>query len=80
MTIVGGFDVHRAQITFDYVDCGTGEVSSGRIAPADREVLREWLERRFAGRAECRVRLGGVHGMAVCGRRARPGRDRGACR
>lgn len=36
MTIVGGFDVHRKQITFDYVDTGTGEVSSGQISPATR--------------------------------------------
>lgn len=40
MAIVGGFDVHRAQITFDYVDCETGEVSSGRIVPADRDEHR----------------------------------------
>jgi transposase len=62
MTIVGGFDVHRAQITFDYVDCETGEVSSGRIAPADREVLREWLERRFAGRTDVAFALEGCTG------------------
>jgi transposase len=48
MTIVGGFDVHRAQITFDYVDTGTGEVVTGQIRPATRAVLRNWLT-RFAG-------------------------------
>ncbi len=35
--IVGGLDIHRRQITFDYVDTGTGEVSRGKIAPADRQ-------------------------------------------
>jgi len=57
MSIVGGFDVHRAQITYDYVDTATGQVSRGRIAPADRVHLRAWLARftesidvHFAGR------------------------------
>ena len=36
MTIVGGFDVHRAQITFDYVDTETGEVCTGQVRPATR--------------------------------------------
>lgn len=48
MSIVGGFDVHRKQITFDYVDTDTGEVSCGQIAGADRRRLAEWLA-RFAG-------------------------------
>jgi len=42
MTIVGGFDVHREQITFDYVD-GDGLVHWGRIRPATRSTLRRWL-------------------------------------
>jgi transposase len=50
MTIVGGFDVHRAQITFDYLDTETGEVSTGQVRPATRPVLRRWLTERFAGR------------------------------
>ena len=50
MSIVGGFDVHRKQITFDYVDTDTGEVSCGQIASADRRRLAEWLATRFAGR------------------------------
>src|SRR3954471_17872007 len=50
MAIVGGFDVHRAQITFDYLDTDTGEVATGQIRPATRAVLRNWLEERFAGR------------------------------
>jgi len=49
MPIVGGFDVHRSQITFDYLEVVTGEVRSGRIQPATREHLRVWLG-RFEGR------------------------------
>ena len=41
--IVGGFDVHRRQITFDWVDRATGEARRGQIAPATRQVLRSWL-------------------------------------
>jgi transposase len=48
MPIVGGLDIHRKQITFDYLDTVTGEVRRGQIAPADREHLRAWLA-RFAG-------------------------------
>jgi transposase len=48
MTIVGGFDIHRRQVTFDYLDTVTGQVRRGRITPACRETLRRWLE-RFAG-------------------------------
>ena len=49
MSIVGGFDIHRKQITFDHVDTVTGEVRCGQVAPADRRHLAEWLQ-RFAGR------------------------------
>ncbi|MGH3181185.1 MAG: IS110 family transposase [Streptosporangiaceae bacterium] len=48
MSIVGGLDIHRKQITFDYLDTATGEVRRGQIAPADRAHLRVWLG-RFAG-------------------------------
>lgn len=41
--IACGFDVHRAQITFDLVDHQTGELRRGRIAPATRVELRAWL-------------------------------------
>ena len=40
--MVGGFDVHRKQITFDYVD-DDGLVRWGQIRPATRAVLRGWL-------------------------------------
>lgn len=42
MTMVGGLDVHRQQITFDYVD-DDGLVRSGQIRPATRKTLRGWL-------------------------------------
>jgi transposase len=46
-SIVGGLDIHRKQITFDYVDTVTGEVSCGQVTPADRAHLRAWLAGRF---------------------------------
>lgn len=52
MSIVGGFDVHRRQITFDYLDTDTSRVVRGRIAPAHRDALRRWLADRFAGRTD----------------------------
>ncbi len=42
MGIVGGLDVHRRQITFDYLDEESGVVRRGRIQ-ASREMLRRWL-------------------------------------
>ncbi len=50
-SIVGGLDIHRKQITFDYLDLVTGEVSCGQVAPADRAHLRAWLA-RFENPAE----------------------------
>lgn len=47
MAIVAGFDVHRAQITFDALNDETGEVHRGRIR-ATPEAVGEWVE-RFAG-------------------------------
>lgn len=49
MGIIGGFDVHRKQITFDYLDTETGAVTAGRIEPATRSALRKWLGRWFEG-------------------------------
>src|SRR5260370_36338600 len=42
-SIVGGLDIHRKQVTFDYLDVVTGEVQCGQVAPADREHVRAWL-------------------------------------
>jgi transposase len=36
MPIAGGLDIHRKQITFDYLDTGTGQVQRGQVSPADR--------------------------------------------
>jgi hypothetical protein len=51
MSIVGGLDVHRGQITFDVVSTDTGELWRGRIWRPDRERLRRWLRVELAGRA-----------------------------
>jgi hypothetical protein len=48
MPIVGGLDIHRKQITFDYLDTSTGQVQRGQVSPADRAHLRAWLA-RFSG-------------------------------
>jgi transposase len=34
-----GVDIHRKQLTFDYVERETGRWERGRIVPADREHL-----------------------------------------
>jgi hypothetical protein len=39
MSIVGGFDVHRKQITFDYVDTDTGEC---RVARSPVRIVGGW--------------------------------------
>ncbi len=61
MPIVGGLDIHRKQLTFDYLDTVTGEVRRGQIAPAGREHLRAWLA-RFAGRADVAFAVEGCTG------------------
>ena len=61
MPIVGGLDIHRKQITFDYLDTATGEVRRGQIAPADRAHLRAWLA-RFAGRDDVAFAVEGCTG------------------
>jgi hypothetical protein len=62
MPIGGGFDIHRKQITFDYVDVQTGEVRCGQIAPADRVHLAGWLAERFAGRGDVEFAVEGCTG------------------
>jgi transposase len=61
MPIVGGLDIHRKQITFDYLDTKTGQVCRGQIAPADRAHLRAWLA-RFAGRDDVAFAVEGCAG------------------
>ena len=55
MTLVMGMDQHRAQISTEWIDTITGEISRARIAPADRGTVREFLA-RFDG-AELEVAL-----------------------
>ena len=45
MTIVMGLDQHRAQITAEWIDTETGEVSRSRISPAHRAGVRRFCER-----------------------------------
>lgn len=49
MPIIGGCDIHRTQVTFDWVDDVTGESGRGKIAPAHRETVRRWLK-QFEGK------------------------------
>jgi transposase len=45
MSIVMGLDQHRAQITAEWLDTETGEVSRARVMPADRDGIRRFLAR-----------------------------------
>jgi transposase len=49
VTIVMGLDQHRAQITAEWLDTATGEISRARVAPADRDAVRRFAA-RFHGR------------------------------
>jgi len=48
MAIVSGLDRHRAQITADWLDTDTGEVTRARVSPGHRDGVRQCLS-RFAG-------------------------------
>ena len=43
MSLVMGMDQHRAQISAEWIDTITGEVSRARVAPADRAGVRKFL-------------------------------------
>src|SRR4029450_13844096 len=45
MAIVGGLDIHRRQITYDWIDTDSGETCRGQLSPATRLELRAWLAR-----------------------------------
>jgi hypothetical protein len=60
MSMVVALDVHRKQITYRSLDRETGELRRGRIAPAARTDVREWLE-RFSG-CEAEFALEGTTG------------------
>jgi Transposase len=61
MAIIGGFDLHRRQLTYDYLDVVTGEVDRGRVVPADRAHLRSFLA-RFEGQGEVAFAVEGCTG------------------
>jgi len=48
MSIVMGIDQHRAQITAEWIELGTGEIGRARVRPADRAGVRRFLA-KFAG-------------------------------
>ena len=50
MSLVMGIDQHRAQISAEWIDTGTGEISRRRVRPADRAGVRTFLA-DFKGRA-----------------------------
>ena len=62
MSIVGGLDIHRKQITFDCVDTVTGEQWRGRIGQADRVHVAAWLAERGAEDAEVHLAFEGCTG------------------
>ena len=43
MGLVMGMDQHRAQISAEWIDTITGEISRARVAPADRAAVRKFL-------------------------------------
>src|SRR5947209_2712858 len=45
MSIVMGVDQHRAQITAEWIDLATGELSRARVLPADRAGVGRFLAR-----------------------------------
>jgi transposase len=51
MSMVGGLDLHRRQITYDVVDVETGECWRGRLWQPDRTRFRHWLQVEVADRA-----------------------------
>jgi transposase len=48
VSLVMGLDQHRAQISAEWIDTVTGEISRARVAPADRAEVRKFLT-RFRG-------------------------------
>lgn len=61
VAIVGGLDIHRQQITYEYVDTMTGQVERGQIGHADRRRFAAWLG-RFAGRGQVELAVEGCTG------------------
>jgi transposase len=61
MAIVGAFDVHRRQVTFDVLDTVSGQVRRGQVRPACRATLRQFLA-RFAGEEQVSFAVEGCTG------------------
>ena len=61
MAIVGAFDVHRRQVTYDVLDTVSGQVRRGQVRPACRATLRQFLA-RFAGEAQVSFAVEGCTG------------------
>jgi hypothetical protein len=61
VSVVGGLDIHRKQLTLGYLGTSAGEVKRGQVAPAGRVRLRWWLA-RFAGRDDVAFALEGCVG------------------
>src|SRR5215207_573677 len=84
VTIVMGLDQHRAQITAEWLDTETGEVSRKRITPADGDGIRRFAA-DFRGE-ELEVALEATTGWRFvveefqAGPLGRAGRDGGAAR
>ena len=76
MTIVMGLDQHRAQITAEWLDTETGEVSRARVTPADRAGVAAVLG--AVCRPAARGGVGGHDRLAVRGRGAARDRRRAA--
>ena len=74
MAIVGAFDIHRRQLTFEYVSLESGELKRARLLLPTAIISAGGYP--FRRREECRFRFGGVHRMALCGGRTRTGRCR----
>jgi hypothetical protein len=68
VSLVMGMDHHRAQISAEWIDAITGEISRARIAPADRMAVRKFLA-RFDG-AELEVALEATTGWRFWSRRS----------
>jgi hypothetical protein len=75
MAIVAGFDVHRAQITFDALDTEMGEITHGRIDSTPAAVGR-WAARFAAGEVKVDVAVEACTGwLFVCDALAAARRD-----
>jgi transposase len=61
MAIVGAFDVHRRQVTFDVLDTASGQVRRGQVRPACRATLRQFLA-GFAGEEDVAFAVEGCTG------------------